>query len=180
MLWANTIPKISPSPLVEVSLICGEYEGKSFHEAPQNSWARSPQNAVNILLVKIKKGGVFHFPKAKAKTNRTLYFFEGEGLEVNGELIQGKEALFLESEKALSVTSKSDGEFLILEANPIGEPIVQHGPFVMNTRQEIYQAINDYQRTQFGGWSWPRPDMIHGSKIEKFAKYPDGRIERPS
>jgi quercetin 2,3-dioxygenase len=47
----------------------------------------------------------------------------------------------------------------------------------MNSKEEIIQTIQDYQKTQFGGWPWPQQDMIHGSKIEKFAKYPDGRIE---
>ena len=36
------------------------------------------------------------------------------------------------------------------------------------------------KKVQFGGWKWQREDMIHGPKIERFAKYPDGRIERPS
>lgn len=179
MLWAHTIPKISPSSLVEVSLISGEYQGKSFFEAPQNSWAKSPENAVNILLVKMKMGGSFDFPQAKVKTNRSLYFFDGEGMVLNGEKVKGKEALFLQSDEAFRIVAENDGEFLLLEAKPIGEPIVQHGPFVMNTRQEIFQAIHDYQRTEFGGWEWPRHDMIHGPKIEKFAKYPDGRLEKP-
>jgi hypothetical protein len=68
---------------------------------------------------------------------------------------------------------------LILEAKPIDEPVVQYGPFVMNSREDIMRTIQDYQQTQFGGWSWPRQDMFHGGKIEKFAKYPDGKIDKP-
>ena len=70
-------------------------------------------------------------------------------------------------------------EALILQARPIGEPVVQHGPFVMNSRAEILQAFEDYQSTQFGGWPWPQHEMVHGSAIERFAKYPSGRIEKP-
>jgi redox-sensitive bicupin YhaK (pirin superfamily) len=179
MLWSHTIPKVVMTPGGEVSIISGEYQGTSFFEAPQNSWALSPKNCVNIFLVKLEKGGNFHLPKREIKTNRSLYFFEGQGIEVNGELVQGKKALFLDSEKDLMVCSLSQGEFLFLEARPIGEPIVQHGPFVMTTKEEIYQAIDDYQHTKFGGWKWSRSDVIHGPQIEKFAKYPDGRIERP-
>ena len=72
----------------------------------------------------------------------------------------------------------SEIEFLMLEAKPIGEPVVQHGPFVMTTREEISQTIRDYQLTQFGGWPWSRTYMVHGDKIEKFAKYPEGKIEK--
>jgi len=180
MLWANKIPKISTDPKVEVSLICGEYQGQKYCEAPKNSWAQEPNNEVNILLVKMESGASFKYPAAKNKTNRTLYFFEGDGITVNGQAVSKKQAMFLDSSHKLEVAANSAGvELLILEAKPIGEPIVQHGPFVMNSKEEIHQTINDYQRTHFGGWKWPREDMFHGAKIEKFAKYPDGRIEKP-
>jgi hypothetical protein len=67
----------------------------------------------------------------------------------------------------------------ILQARPIGEPVVQHGPFVMNTRAEILPAFEDYKNTQFGGWPCPQDEMVHGSAFERLAKYPDGRIEKP-
>jgi redox-sensitive bicupin YhaK (pirin superfamily) len=181
MIWANNIPKISKDSKVEVSLICGEYEGKQFNHSPVNSWAKDPANEVNILLVKMDKGGVFKFRGSKNSTHRTLYFFDGNEIKVNGELISSKQALYLDSKSEVVVSSEFSGtELLFLEAKPIGEPIVQHGPFVMNSRQDIFQTIQDYQRTEFGGWNWPRQDMIHGPKVEKFAKYPDGRVERPS
>jgi hypothetical protein len=50
----------------------------------------------------------------------------------------------------------------------------------MNSRAEILHAFEDYQNTQFGGWPWPQHEMVHGSALERFAKYPDGRIEKPA
>jgi redox-sensitive bicupin YhaK (pirin superfamily) len=44
---------------------------------------------------------------------------------------------------------ESDTRFLVLAAAPIGEPVVQYGPFVMNTRAEIEQAVQDYQSGKF-------------------------------
>ena len=180
MLWADTIPNIqNDDKLTSVSLICGNYEGTSFHKAPPDSWAGDKENEVNIMLVKIRPGGTFHYPGSKIPTNRTLYFFEGSVLELNGEKIESKTALMVESQVDLILKSTStEIELLMLEAKPIGEPVVQHGPFVMNSREEIVQTFEDYQRTQFGGWPWPKTDMVHGNKIEKFAKYPDGKIER--
>jgi hypothetical protein len=69
--------------------------------------------------------------------------------------------------------------FLLLQGRPIGEPVAQYGPFVMNTRAEVAQAFADYQRTQFGGWPWATPDPVHPRDAGRFARHVDGRVERP-
>ena len=63
---------------------------------------------------------------------------------------------------------------------PIREPVFQQGPFVMNTRQEIYETMLEYQRTQFGGWPWPSDEPEHSREEGRFARHPDGKIERPA
>jgi len=78
------------------------------------------------------------------------------------------------------VAGDAGAEFLMLQGRPIGEPVAQHGPFVMNTQAEIMQAMQDYRRTQFGGWRWDDPAPVHGRKPERFARYPDGRVETPA
>jgi len=85
----------------------------------------------------------------------------------------------LDSLRLSPLSGKSAVDVLILQARPIGEPVVQQGPFVMNTRAEIMKAFEDYRATQFGGWPWPQDDMVHGPGLERFAKYPDGRTEKP-
>ena len=67
----------------------------------------------------------------------------------------------------------------MLQARPIGEPVAQYGPFVMNTRDEIEQAFADYRATGFGGWPWDRPDPVHGGVAARFARHADGRQEVP-
>ncbi|WP_043113335.1 pirin-like C-terminal cupin domain-containing protein, partial [Pseudacidovorax intermedius] len=65
----------------------------------------------------------------------------------------------------------------LLQGRPIAEPVAQHGPFVMNSQAEIMQAMQDYRRTQFGGWPWPDAAPVHGAAPARFARYPDGRRE---
>ncbi|MBN2426009.1 MAG: hypothetical protein JXR46_06530 [Calditrichaceae bacterium] len=55
--------------------------------------------------------------------------------------------------------------------------VAQYGPFVMNTQAEIHQAIEDYRKTQFGGWPWSAFDHTHPRLKGRFARYADGREE---
>ena len=68
-------------------------------------------------------------------------------------------------------------EIIILQGRPIGEPVAQYGPFVMNSQSEIEDAFRDYQATQFGGWPWPNETPNHGTAARRFAIHADGRCE---
>lgn len=76
-------------------------------------------------------------------------------------------------------TGEHGARMLLLQAVPIGEPVVTYGPFVMNTQAEIMQAFADYQRTEFGGWPWPSTAMVHPRETPRFAEHGDGRRETP-
>ena len=71
---------------------------------------------------------------------------------VNGAEVtrQGQLALFERDGRQLTLEANDDAKVLLLSGEPIDEPIVGHGPFVMNTREEIDQAISDFNRGAFG------------------------------
>jgi quercetin 2,3-dioxygenase len=77
--------------------------------------------------------------------NAFLYPYEGS-VQVGGQTLESQSAGILSTEGDVSVTAGPQGaRFLLLAGRPIGEPVVQYGPFVMNTQDEIEQAIRDYQ-----------------------------------
>jgi redox-sensitive bicupin YhaK (pirin superfamily) len=79
--------------------------------------------------------------------SKTIYVYPFEGsVEIEGRVLKTHQGGVLGSGDTVEVKAGADGaRFLVLAAKPIGEPVVQYGPFVMNTREQIEQAIRDYQ-----------------------------------
>ncbi len=80
--------------------------------------------------------------------NTMIYVFGGEIVVHNKVVKDGELALLSYGEKLL-ISSNKKSEFLILAGPELNEPIARHGPFVMNTREEIRQAFIDYQNGTF-------------------------------
>jgi len=96
------------------------------------------------LDIELPAGGAFAQPIG-SDYNAIIYPFEGS-VVVAGRTLKTHSAAFLSPGERIEATAGPEGaRFLVLAGRPIGEPIVQYGPFVMNTRAEIEQAIRDYQ-----------------------------------
>lgn len=114
--------------------------------------------------------------------NRSLYFFKGSSVEVGGQQLGSHANMTMEptQEAPLKNVGKDVVELLMLQGKPIDESVAQQGPFVMNTQQELLQAFMDYRSGKFGGWPWPTEDPVADREEKRFAKYEDGRVERPT
>ncbi|WP_257448331.1 pirin family protein [Archangium lipolyticum] len=186
MLWSQDIPRLSftdeAGRRTEVTVAAGELDGRRAPPPPPRSWASRPDTDVAIWTLRLEPGATWTLPPAKnPRANRTLYFFEGDALKVADQTFREHQILAVRSDAALRLEAVGSAvEVLMLQGRPIGQPVVQYGPFVMNTPAEIQQAFNDYQRTRFGGWPFQKDDPVHGREEGRFARHADGRIERPS
>ncbi len=179
MLWNEAIPRRAEKG-VEVTLIAGSYGDVGAPAPPPESWAARAESDLAIWTIKLAPGATWTLPPAPKGVNRSLYFFRGSKLRIGGrEIPSYSEALLVPDVPAPLENGPAESELLLLQGRPIEEPVVQYGPFVMNTREEIQQAFHDYQRTQFGGWPWKRDDNVHPRDEGRFARHADGRIEKP-
>jgi redox-sensitive bicupin YhaK (pirin superfamily) len=186
MFWADRIPRASMADddgrETEVAVIAGNLPSANTPlAAPPASWAAQADADVAIWTLRMAPGARWTLPPAaSATTRRHLYFFKGGSVSIAGHQVQQHGAIELRGDASVELANgDSESEFLLLQGRPIGEPVAQHGPFVMNTRAEIMQAFEDYQRTQFGGWPWPDNAPVHGRDPARFARHPDGREEQP-
>lgn len=182
MFWSENIPKLNiesankKKSLVEI--IAGNFGATKSLNPPPNSWASNNSNEVAIWNVIMEKDAKMTLPKASEGVNRTLYFYEGQELVIAGKAVSNYKSVKLRTTQEIEIVANSENcKFLVLQGKPIGEPVMSYGPFVMNTKEEIQQAFNDYHETQYGGWPWPRYDQVHDRRKGRFAKYANGKLE---
>ncbi|MBE0643353.1 MAG: pirin family protein [Bacteroidetes bacterium] len=184
MLWSEDIPVLSiparEGPAVQLRLIAGSADGITAPAPAPDSWAADPANGVAIWIISLEPGTVWTLPAATGDVRRTLYFFEGAALSVDGTVVPPYHAAEVRADSSLQLeTGDTRVRILLLQGRPIAEPIAQYGPFVMNTQGEIREAFLDYQRSQFGGWPWDRSDPVQPRERGRFARYADGTEEYP-
>jgi redox-sensitive bicupin YhaK (pirin superfamily) len=186
MFWSDAVPRLvardGAGRETVVAVVAGALAGAAAPlPPPPESWASGAEADVAIWTLRMQPGAKWTLPAAQGRdTRRTLYFFAGGAARVAGAEVQARCAIELRADAPVElVAGDTPAEFLLLQGRPIGEPVAQYGPFVMNTQQEIMQAMQDYRRTQFGGWQFGDPAPVHSTDPARFAKYPDGRVERP-
>lgn len=182
MLWRDLIPNYihtdSNKKTTTVEVIAGKIDSIKAPSPPPDSWAADEKNEVAVWNIKMNAGATWILPKASEGINRTVYLYEGETLQLAGTSIPKYNAVELKpNEEVVLIAGDQETSILLLQGRPINEPVIQYGPFVMNTKEEINQAFEDYHKTQFGGWPWPKFDQVHDRDKSRFAKHADGREE---
>lgn len=183
MIWGDTVPTETIADATGAGIVITSYagalpSGTTPPAPPPDSWAADPANGVRVWTVKMPAGARWTLDATTGDRSRRLYFFSGETVQVDGSDVRVRHAVTLDAGAAVTVTNGPvESELLLLEGRPIGEPVAQYGPFVMNTTQEIHQAFADYRRDQFGGWTWPSNDPVHPREKSRFARHADGSVE---
>ena len=149
---------------------------------PPDSWASRPDSDVGVFYVTLPPASSFTLPAAKfgAAINRTAYVVEGprgadaNGVRVGGTAVPKGRASFVLRADVPCVLENGAGSaepvhILVLQGRPIGQPVAQSGPFVMNTQAEIAKAYSDYRATQFGGWPWAEDAVVFDRAQGRFA-----------
>ena len=192
MFWAEDIPRFTATDaegrtthVASVAGRIGPVQGAPGEGGPlappPDSWAAQPDADLAIWTIRMAPGARWTLPAASgAGTRRSLYFFKGQSVTIADQRVAGHAVVEVRADAEVElVNGDTESKFLVLQGRPIGEPVAQYGPFVMNTQAEIAQTMQDYRRTQFGGWPWPDDAPVHGRDPARFAKHPDGREEKP-
>ncbi len=176
MLWAETIPVVqfqAETGNVEIRCIVGSPGAAPSHlppAPPADSWAAAPEADVAIWTIKLSPGAQWTLPPAAGSaTRRQLFYFRGASMTMDGQQVNALTAVEVCCNEPMTfVNGSEESELLMLQGKPIGEPVVQDGPFVMNSSEEIRTAYADYRQTRFGGWAWPSEDPVHDRDRARF------------
>ncbi len=187
MLWEPDVPKHvhtdADGKRAEITVIAGALEGCTPASPPPHSWAARADSDVALWHVVLEPGATWTMPTAAEGSHRVVYLFDGDGLTIadpDGDATEvgSSTGAHVHAQQPLTIAATAGhAEVMVMQGRPIGEPVAQYGPFVMNDRAQIQQAFEDYQRTQFGGWPWESHDPNHGATASRFAIHADGRRE---
>lgn len=126
----------------EIEIIAGEYDGIK--------GSASTFTPLHLFNAKLKKGAIanFNFPN---HFNTALLVVEGN-IKVNNteEVPTNNFVLMANDGETFSIEATDDAVVLVLSGEPMNEPIAAHGPFVMNSKEELIQAFEDFNQGKFG------------------------------
>ncbi|WP_043809818.1 pirin family protein [Rhodococcus triatomae] len=188
MFWNERTPRVVHADpagrTTEVTVVAGAFGDTDPLAPPPESWAANTTADLAIWHLESEAGAEFTLPAAAGPdTHRVLYVYAGSSVRVgdsDADEIHTGTGVLMDASQPVTLTAGPGGiKILVLQGRPIGEPVAQHGPFVMNDATGLQEAFDDYRRTGFGGWPWPSDDPVHPSDAGRFARHPGGRVDTP-
>ncbi|PJI31658.1 pirin family protein [Acinetobacter pseudolwoffii] len=182
MLWREQIPHVfsanAAGPKADIRVISGQFKDTKALDRPPHSWAAPAENRVNIYMITLAPEAELIIPASTASATRFCYFYQGKGLELEGQKIQVRHLVELKPDQDIHLKGGLlESHILWLEGEPIGAPVAMRGPFVLNTQQELDAAFRRYRDTQFGTWPWPNTEPSFPREQPRFASYDGGQRE---
>lgn len=138
-IQATDLPKVTTAEGVQVTVIAGESQGTP-------GAVQREKTQPLYLDVHMPADSCFSQP-LPATHNAFIYVYRGE-VQVGDKTVPAQRMAILANETdsdGVTLTASADAKFLLIAGQPLKEPIVQYGPFVMNSQQEIYQALSDFR-----------------------------------
>lgn len=132
----------SEDQLAEVQVVAGEFKGIKGPIVPHTS--------INMFTIRMKKGAQLEIPFAESH-NAFLYVLNGTiELSEQEEILAHYLVSFHKDGEGISILAKEDTIVLMGTGEPLNEPVVSHGPFVMNNQTQLLEAFRDYQMGKMG------------------------------
>jgi redox-sensitive bicupin YhaK (pirin superfamily) len=142
-LLKDQIPNVAlPQNAGVVRVIAGEYAG---HKGPARTFT-----PINLWDVNLRGGGTVELPLPDGHTTALLVLSGKVMLDGEREAGEGDLPIFSRAGNGIALKATVDAKLLVMGGEPIVEPVVGQGPFVMNSRAEIQQAFEDYQLGRMG------------------------------
>ena len=135
------VPEVSPSAGVTIRVVAGQAAGAT---GPVAAPATEP-----VYLDIALEAGASHVQPLPSGHNAFVYVFDGKVVVGADTLARGSLGVLGEGRSVALNAPDGAARCLLVAGRPLGEPVVKYGPFVMNTQQEIREAIADYQAGRF-------------------------------
>lgn len=197
MMWDEKVPvvtKESARGTAKVTVVAGQFDSVRPLPPPTGSWAADPDSDIAVWLVDLEPNATVKIPAQNSPDTKRMFYVHGRDtmagspkhtgsvrVNIGGAWVGDADGFEQDVQGRITLTNgNAPAHVLILQGKEIGEPVVQHGPFVMNTEEEIQQAFADYQRTQFGGWKWDTHGPVYGKDEPRFAVLSGGTKEYPA
>lgn len=187
MAWNVDQPRESfgePGKQAHVRVVGGNVFGMKGVPSPPDSYASDARSEIVLATIVLDPDATLKLPAANASDiNRAVFFYEGAAITVEGREIKqnvSRVVLAANQEVEIKNTGGNEVKLLFMQGRPLNEPVVQQGPFVTSSREELAEVYNSFRSTQFGGWRWGRSDMVHPRSEGRFLMIDGKRTDAPS